>query len=240
MRLDPDVAAVAPEPYSMRLKQESPSLQFEPAASAVEPPRMTYAPPMFASAAEPPRRRSRGLRLWFAAAASLVIGILIGFASGFRAAQNAADAPAATEGPAPTSGSASPGQPFTESSVSEPVRVDPKEVAPNPAPVDPDPTPPAPVRSRTGSAPRPAHTPAPAAAEAPRVATGPGSLEVVSRPAGAEVIVDGTSVGRTPISVEVSPGAHTIRLALPGFNPWQTTVDVRSGSPTRVSGSLEQ
>jgi hypothetical protein len=77
-------------------------------------------------------------------------------------------------------------------------------------------------------------------AETPRGATGPGSLEVVSRPAGAEVIVDGNSVGRTPLSIEVSAGAHTIRLALPGFNAWQTTVDVRSGTPTRVSGSLEQ
>jgi hypothetical protein len=63
---------------------------------------------------------------------------------------------------------------------------------------------------------------------------------VVSRPSGAEVIVDGPPVGRTPLSIEVSSGAHTVRLSLPGFNPWQTTVNVQPGSPMRVSGSLEQ
>ena len=70
--------------------------------------------------------------------------------------------------------------------------------------------------------------------------TGPASLQVASRPGGAEVIVDGKSVGRTPLSMEMSPGSHEVRLSLPGFKSWTTTVDVKPGITVRVSGSLEQ
>jgi hypothetical protein len=225
----------------------------DPDPPIVEPARMAYAPPLFASSTEEPRRRS-GLGLWFTAAASLVLGIVIGFASGFRAAQNASAAPATVEGPAPTTGSAAPGQPFSESPVSDPVRLEPEEIVPAPSaatspapsvPPAPEPTavnPPQPAAGtpRPAPAPRQAAAPARVVEERQRVPSGPGSLQVVSRPAGAEVIVDGKSVGRTPLSIEVSPGSHTVRLALPGFNAWQTTVDIQPGSPTRVSGSLEQ
>ena len=206
---------------------------------------MAYAePPLFASAIEEPRRRS-GLGIWFAAAASLVLGIVIGFASGYRAGQGSPGGAATVESPAPTSGAASPGQPFSESSVADPVRVEPDEIVPAPAaprPVEP----PAPPVGRTLSGPprapgkaRPAVTP-PAVVEEKPPLTGPASLQVVSRPAGAEVIVDGKSVGRTPLSMEMSPGPHDVRLSLPGFKGWATTVDVKQGVTTRVSGSLEQ
>ena len=211
-------------------------------------------PALFASAVEEPRRRS-GLSIWFAAAASLVFGIVIGFASGYSAGQGSLDPPAAAEDPAPTSGSASPGQPgqpFSESTVPEPVRVDPQEVVPTP-PAAPDkarPTtavPPAALDPGVPAAPpprggvaRPTTTVAPAVVEQKPPLTGPASLQVMSRPAGAEVIIDGTSVGRTPLSMETSPGTHEVRLSLPGFKGWATTVDVKAGGTTRVSGSLEQ
>jgi hypothetical protein len=220
-------------------------------SSAEEP------PPLFSSTVEDPPRRG-GLGLWFTAAASLVLGIVIGFASGYRAGQGS-PAPPAAEAAAPTSGSASRGQPFSESTVSNPTRLEEKEIVPSPPPV-PAPSSPAPAPAsvgRTPSAPARAPDPGLAAAPAPRGgvarstttppikepptrAAGPGSLQVLSRPVGAEVFVDGRSVGRTPLSIEADPGRHDVRLALPGFNPWQTTVDVKPGSPTRVSGSLEQ
>jgi hypothetical protein len=234
---------------------------------------MTYAePPLFAAVAEPPLfgsaeqpRRRIGLSLWLAAAASLVLGIVIGFASGYRAGQGLAVAPPAAEAPAPTSGSASPGRPFSESTVSDPVRLESKEVVPNrspqPAPAPPQqqqaaPAAPSTLREPQGRAEqgrgatssdlpraesrraRPATTPA--VEQTPGLPAGPGSLQVLSRPAGAEVIIDGRSMGRTPLSIEMTPGRHDVRLALPGFNPWQTTVDVNPGSTARVSGSLEQ
>jgi hypothetical protein len=194
------------------------------------------APALFASAVEEPRRRS-GLSIWFAAAASLVFGIVIGFASGYSAGQGSLDAPSAADNPAPTSGSASTGQPFSESTVPEPVRVDPQEVVPTPPP---SPTL-APEKPRSTLAPeKPRRTLAPAVEATPRPPTGPASLQVLSRPAGAEVIIDGKSVGRTPLSMETTAGAHDVRLSLPGFKGWATTVDVKAGGTTRVSGSLEQ
>jgi hypothetical protein len=230
----------------MRLKPDSTAM-VEAHGLREEPARMAYAEPtIFASAIEEPRQRGGGLGIWFAAAASLVLGILVGFASGFRAGQGSSDAPAAIENPAPTSGSASPVQPFSESSVPDPAppREDtapPKESAAEPAPpAARTPTPPA------APAPRPARVaprqaaPPPAVVEEKPPLTGPASLQVASRPGGAEVIVDGKPVGRTPLSMEMSPGTHEVRLSLPGFKGWATTVDVKPGVTTRVSGSLEQ
>jgi hypothetical protein len=55
------------------------------------------------------------------------------------------------------------------------------------------------------------------------------------------VILDGKAVGRTPLTIpDVSAGPHDIRLELPGFNRWATTVDVAAGQPARVAASLEQ
>ncbi|HVG69391.1 MAG TPA: PEGA domain-containing protein [Vicinamibacterales bacterium] len=215
----------------------APTAVVEAEALHQEPGRMAYEPPLFASTIEEPRRRS-GLGIWFTAAASLVLGIVIGFASGYRAGQGSPGAPVAVEGPAPTSGSASPGRPFTESSVPDPVRIEPEEIVPAPAPV-PAPVPaPAPAPRPARVAPRQSVPPV-VVEEKPQL-TGAASLQVVSRPPGAEVIVDGKSVGRTPLSMEMSPGAHEVRLSLPGFKGWATTVDVKAGSTTRVSGSLEQ
>jgi hypothetical protein len=73
--------------------------------------------------------------------------------------------------------------------------------------------------------------------------TVPGSagLQVDSRPAGAQVLVDGTRVGVTPLQLPtVAAGTHTIRIELPGFRPWATSVTVVSGQRTRVAASLEQ
>jgi hypothetical protein len=230
---------------------------------------------MFAASIEEPRRHS-GLSIWFAAAGALVLGILIGFASGYRAGQYApgdrTSAAAATEHGsstlAPTSGAAA-GQPFSESAVPEPVRVDPEPIVPSPdvqagprrgpeRGAEPAPQVAAPAGQVPPKADMPAKRQVPAKADQPVVgrvpsptgaagggpaipATGPGSLQVISRPAGAQVILDGKAVGRTPLSIpDVAAGEHGIRLELPGFNRWSTTVDVKAGSPSRVAASLEQ
>jgi len=66
-------------------------------------------------------------------------------------------------------------------------------------------------------------------------------VQVLSRPSGAQVILDGRSVGKTPVTIpDVSAGPHDVRLELPGFTRWATTVDVEAGRPTRVKASLEQ
>jgi hypothetical protein len=199
-----------------------------------------------------PRRRS-GLSIWFAAAGSLIVGILIGFASGYRAGQGqlipfpgAAQQERAT--PAPTSGATSSGQSFSESPVTDPVRVEPEPIVP--APATPSKAAPAPAVSPEPDRPvsKPA-APAPRAATVQRRATpptealptGPGSVRVLSRPAGAQVLFDGRVVGKTPLEIGAVPaGEHSVRLELPGFKGWATTVDVKPGTEMRVAASLEE
>lgn len=179
-----------------------------------------------------------GLRTWFVAAAALIVGIVFGFYSGYSVATRTTGA----AGPAPEPAQATapaPGRTFTEAGVAEPVRVDPAPIVPEGA-APPGPSAPAPV---VAPPPAPVRRAPPVEREAPidRVASGPGSLQIVSRPAGAEVLVDGRTVGRTPLVVgDVRPGSHSVRLELPGFRRWATSVDVEPGQRTRVAASLEQ
>lgn len=80
---------------------------------------------------------------------------------------------------------------------------------------------------------------APASAASTATAT-TGSVYVETRPAGAQVTVDGTARGTAPLRVpELSPGTHTIRLDLAGHKSVTTTVVVRAGQQVSVRVSLE-
>jgi hypothetical protein len=67
-----------------------------------------------------------------------------------------------------------------------------------------------------------------------------GSLYVDSRPRGATVVLDGRSIGQTPLSVpEVPIGAHVVRLEMAGKRVWTSSTRVVAGEIARVTGSLE-
>jgi hypothetical protein len=84
---------------------------------------------------------------------------------------------------------------------------------------------------------RPAAAPASAA---PSSVAATGSVYVETRPAGAQVTIDGTLRGTAPLRVpELSPGTHTIRLDLAGHRSVTTTVVVRAGQQVSVRVSLE-
>lgn len=71
--------------------------------------------------------------------------------------------------------------------------------------------------------------------------SGPALLYVESRPAGAEVHLDGQLVSTTPFQLsDLSPGPHTLRIELPGFKTWSTTVTSEPGARIRVAASLER
>jgi len=94
---------------------------------------------------------------------------------------------------------------------------------------------------RAAPAPR-AAAPAPrAAAPAPSTpATFTGSVFVDSRPRGATVLLDGKSVGQTPLSVPGVPvGTHVVKIEMAGKKPWSSTTRVSAGTMSRVTGSLE-
>ena len=66
-------------------------------------------------------------------------------------------------------------------------------------------------------------------------------MMVDSRPAGAQVFVDGRSVGYTPIVVSsLTQGTHSVRMEIPGYRPWVTAVTLGPGARQRVAASLEQ
>ena len=204
-------------------------------------------------------RASGGVSTWLVAAASLIVGILIGFASGYTAAQpdepSAAIAePDLSAAPEPPASSRST-QTFTEDNVD---RVDPDPIvvgepspAPAPAPRAAAPVPPAPPASQSARPSARREPPTAPRREAPAVAPrtppvetlaaeGSGSMEVVSRPAGAQVVLDGLVIGKTPmVLAEVPSGSHSVRLELPGFQRWATAVNVNPGQRTRVAASLE-
>ena len=262
------------------MRPTSPQRDFD-VAERPEPSR--HEPSLFASSIEEPRPRS-GVSIWLAAAAALVMGIGIGFASGYRAGKGSTSVPAAAiENPAGATG----GQPFSESSVPEPVKLNPEPAPSAPAGPQRGLTPaaaPAPqtkerqlkpaaepaTRSREQGQPtegRPANAPTAVGRVPPRIQAvapsttlrapraesrgaadppepavkGPASLEVLSRPSGAQVILDGRAIGKTPMTIpDVAAGFHDIRLELSGFKGWSTTVGVKPGIATRVAASLEQ
>jgi hypothetical protein len=78
--------------------------------------------------------------------------------------------------------------------------------------------------------------PAPAAA----ATNSPGSLQVTSRPSGALVFVDDSLIGKTPLLVsEVAVGARQLRLELPGYKTFTTSVQIEQGARLRVVARLE-
>jgi hypothetical protein len=204
---------------------------------------------MFAAAPRATPDDGEGRWLWMAA--GLALGILGGFAGGFVVGQrDTTPAPITVQSPVSRSdGSPLPaptmGQDYSDSAVA-------------PTPVEDPPVKPT-ERPATGAAPPPRTTAADSAPAAEAQQTpadfggietrsdrrealaGPGAIEFVSRPAGAQILLDGRVIGRTPLILsDVRPGQYAVRLALPEHRRWETTVDVAPGTRARVAASLEK
>lgn len=75
-------------------------------------------------------------------------------------------------------------------------------------------------------------------AEAP-VVVGTGRLIVNSNPRGASITIDGRFLGYTPYDGYVPVGRHTIRLDLPGYQPYTTDVNVTTNRIAKVDVKLK-
>ena len=63
-----------------------------------------------------------------------------------------------------------------------------------------------------------------------------GAINVVSTPAGAEILIDNIFRGYTPATItEIDPGVHQIRLTYTGYNDYSGTVNVVSGQTTPLA-----
>lgn len=75
--------------------------------------------------------------------------------------------------------------------------------------------------------------------ETPTKTPDTGSVAVSSEPAGAQLFIDGTYQGQTPITVSsVKEGVHTVLLRLDGYADWQIKVQVDSGREETVDATL--
>jgi hypothetical protein len=69
----------------------------------------------------------------------------------------------------------------------------------------------------------------------------PGSLQVASRPSGAQVFVDDSLIGTTPLLLSnVGAGLKRLRIELSGYKTWATSVQIEPSARFRVSATLEQ
>jgi len=128
--------------------------------------------------------------------------------------------------------SGEPNRPHASTSMAEVATTEPR--AGNSSPAAPSP----PLNVHTDPAPP---TPAPLATPSPphEEAT-PGFLLVVVSP-WADVMIDGEPVGQTPLArISLLPGAHTVRLTHPEFQPYPRKVLVKSGETTRLAVDLRQ
>jgi hypothetical protein len=68
----------------------------------------------------------------------------------------------------------------------------------------------------------------------------PSTLTVSSTPSGAQVAVDGKNVdGRTPVSVPVAAGTHTVTVSSAAGAPYTKQIEARFGRPVIVEGGAE-
>jgi serine/threonine protein kinase len=80
----------------------------------------------------------------------------------------------------------------------------------------------------------------PVVAPRPKSEGAVGSLVVESRPAGARVVLDGKSLGVTPLTVpDLRTGSHPLRLERAGYKTLVTSVVIKSGERARIAVTLE-
>jgi hypothetical protein len=184
---------------------------------------------------QPPR-----FRAWPIATFSVVIGILVGFAAGYafahRGAMPATESAAIPASPGNSQGSRAeqPTESVNGPNVVAPLPTDASAIS------VPSTSSSTPGESRISSTESRLST---AARRRPAVVptTGHGGvIEVLSHPQGAQVLLDGNVVGRTPLAIaEVRGGTHEVRLEITGYHPWVTSVRVSDGGRARVGASLE-
>jgi hypothetical protein len=192
--------------------------------------------PMDEANASGRRRSSRAVRFGFAAVVSLVSGIFVGFAGGYISAQRLTTAITAPRLNAPLP-QAAPRSVAGASSTDSPA----VKVTSEPSNAPPE-VPQPPTGLNAGSAVD--RGPVDERAE-PRVPVAmslrarEGSIEVLSRPSGADVALDGRVVGQTPLIIpNVEEGTHVLGIELSGFSRWATSVRVEPGKSIRVGASL--
>jgi hypothetical protein len=65
-------------------------------------------------------------------------------------------------------------------------------------------------------------------------------IMITSTPAGADIFIDSAGLGRTPRSIEISPGKHSVQLVLNGYKDQLGEISPRVGYKLAVEVSMEK
>ena len=260
--------SIAPSPVR-RVAKTQDSAPVEPTERAdrsepVEPRPVRPAPPPMRVSPPPVIVPVRGPFPWAAVIAAAVAGSAVTGVIGYRIGLGQRVVPVADTAAlstSSTSGATSQPPPGTDVTVPPPLTAPPpvtaaqsgapaggSATATTPAGDASKPSTPAPetkAPAAASSAPRTAsRAPATARAKPERSETKSestlGSLLVETRPAGARVVLDGKSLGVTPLSVpDVHVGTHPLRIERAGYKTLVTSVVIKSGERARVAVTLE-
>ncbi|WP_198362270.1 PEGA domain-containing protein [Thermococcus profundus] len=66
-----------------------------------------------------------------------------------------------------------------------------------------------------------------------------GTLQISSTPEGASIYIDGNYMGKTPQTLQVLPGTHTVTIAMQDYQNYTTTITVRAGESERITAILQ-
>jgi hypothetical protein len=79
-----------------------------------------------------------------------------------------------------------------------------------------------------------------AASPPPRAAGPPGKVRIAARPLEATIYVDGRQIGvGRALDVSVPSGSRRLRVAAPGYEPYEETISVTAGETTIKSVQLK-
>ncbi len=68
----------------------------------------------------------------------------------------------------------------------------------------------------------------------------PGSVQIVTTPPGARIVIDGRDIGHvTPAEVQLAAGPHTLELHLDGHTPTQQTIQAQAATRVRLELALD-
>jgi len=100
----------------------------------------------------------------------------------------------------------------------------------------------APSAGQTATAPtgQPAVQPAATTPSTGALGQEPATVDFVTDPSVADIMIDGNFAGNTPSSLQVIPGRHTIELRLSGYRTYTRSMRIDEGSHPRISASLEK
>jgi hypothetical protein len=66
-----------------------------------------------------------------------------------------------------------------------------------------------------------------------------GTLKIIASLPDAEVVIDGAVIGKAPQEKKLSPGKHPIMVRLPGYKPYEETVNITTGQTITVTADLK-